>query len=142
MAKTEEFQKMTVAERQNRFFNADFKRKKVSEIERNLVSIAEVSREYQVSRTCIYKWIYKYSIMRKKSERQVVEAKSDTKKIEQLQQHIKELEQKLGQKQFMVEYYQKMIELTEKDLGIDIKKKGSISPSDGSGSTGKNTSGK
>jgi hypothetical protein len=43
----------------------------------------------------------------------------------------------VGQKQIQVEFYEKMIELTEKDLGIDIKKKGGSAPSIGSGKTGK-----
>jgi transposase len=134
MATIEEYQKMSIRERQARYFSPDFKRKKVSEIERNLVTIMEVSREYQVSHTAIYKWIYKYSKMRKKREKQVVESESDTRKITELKQKIRELERIVGQKQVEVEFLNKMIELTEEDLKIDIKKKGGLKLSSGSGS--------
>jgi len=46
--------------RQNRYFSKEFRKKKVEEIEQGLTSIAEISREYEVSRTSIYKWIYAY----------------------------------------------------------------------------------
>jgi transposase len=134
MATVEQFEKMSVRERQNRFFSPEFKRRKVSEIERNLVSVAEVCREYQVSNPAVYKWIYKYSKMRKKKERQVIESASDTRKIAELKQKIRELERLVGQKQVEVEFLNKMIEITEEDLQIDIKKKASSKLSSGSGS--------
>ncbi len=109
--------------RQNRYFSKEFRKKKVEEIEQGLTSIAEISREYEVSRTSIYKWIYAYSMHRKRQVRQVVESKSDTRKIKELQKRIKELERMLGQKQFEVEFKETMINLAEERFGIDIKKK-------------------
>ena len=38
----------------------------MSEIQRNLLTIAEVCKKHQVTRTAVYKWIYKYSLIRKK----------------------------------------------------------------------------
>ena len=61
MATLKEYEKLTVRERQNRTFSEDFKRKKVSELDRNLITISELSREHQVTSAAIYKWIYKYS---------------------------------------------------------------------------------
>jgi len=133
MATIEQFEKLGVKERQMRYFSAEFKQKKVSEIERNLVSVAEVCREYQVSGTSVYKWVYKYSKMRKKKERQVLESDSDTRKIAELKQKIKDLERLVGQKQVEVEFLNKMIEITEEDLQIDIKKKANSKLSSGSG---------
>ncbi|OQX75182.1 MAG: transposase [Bacteroidetes bacterium 4484_276] len=72
-------------------------------------------REYQVSRTSIYKWIYKYSNMRKRGVKQVVEARSDTCKIQQLKEQMKELERVIGQKQLLIDFQQKAIELAEKE---------------------------
>ncbi len=65
MANLKDYEKLTVKERINRYFSEDFKRKKVSEIERNLSSVSEICREYQVSNTAVYKWMYQYSMMRK-----------------------------------------------------------------------------
>jgi len=107
----------------NRRFSEDFKKSKVKELEKNLVSISDICKTYSVSRAAIYKWIYKYSIMAKKNVRQVVEAKSDTKKIQVLEARIKELERLVGQKQILLEFKDKMIEIAETTYGVDIKKK-------------------
>jgi transposase len=123
----------------NRRFSEDFKKSKVKELERNLASISDICKTYSVSRSAVYKWIYKYSIMAKKNIRQVVEAKSDTKKIQALEERIKELERLVGQKQILLEFKDKMIEIAEKTYGVDIKKKASSKPSSGSTSTKKDT---
>jgi transposase len=126
--------------RQNRYFSEDFKREKVREIEKNLATVAEIKREYEVSATAIYKWIYKYSTMRKKAVKQVVEAKSDTRKIHQLKEKVRELERIIGQKQILLDFQEKMIELAEEEYRVDIKKKFGTKPSSGSGTVAKNTS--
>ena len=125
--------------RHNRYFSEDFKKKRVKELENNLLSISDLCRTYQVSRTSIYRWIYKYSVMAKKQVKQVVEPKSDTKKIQLLEQRIKELEQAVGQKQMLLEIREKMIELAEETYDIDIKKKLGSKVSSGSSIIGKNT---
>jgi len=140
MATITKYYSMSVRERQNRYFSDGFKRKKVSEIDRNIITIAEISREYQVSRTSVRKWILKYSDMRKKGIKQVIEAKSDTRKIQQLKQQIKELEQVIGQKQLLIDFQQKVMELAEDEYGVDIKKKFGKKPYSGTGTTGVNTS--
>lgn len=123
MARPEDFPEMTREERQNRYFSEEIKRKLVDEIDKKLLTIAEVSRSYQVSRTSIQKWLYKYSKMRKRGKKMIVESQSDTRKIELLKEKVKQLEQVLGQKQLKIDFLEKMIELTEEDLDIEIKKK-------------------
>lgn len=139
MANIQEYEKMTVKERQNRYFDEEFKRRKVSEIERGITRVSEIKREYQVSESSIYAWICKYSRMRKKQERMVVESMSDTRKITALKEKVKELERIVGQKQIQIDFSDKMIELAEAEYGIDIKKKYSTPRSDGSGQSGKGT---
>lgn len=133
MATIKRYFTMSVQERQNRYFSDGFKRKKVQELERNLTSTAEICREYQVSRTAVRKWVIKYSDMHKKGVKQVVEAKSDTVKIQQLKQQIKELERAVGQKQLLIDFQNKVIELAEEQYDVDIKKKFGEKPSSGSG---------
>ena len=123
----------------NRYFSEDFKKKRVRELEKNLVSIADICKTYRVSRTSVYRWIYKYSSMAKKDVKQVVEAKSDTKKIQLLEERIKELERTLGQKQMLIDIKDKMIEIAEETYDIDIKKKLDSKASSGSSTTGKST---
>lgn len=140
MASLSNYHNLNQPKRHCRYFSESFRKKKVQEIEKNLVSISEICKEYHVSRTAIYKWIYKYSSMRKKQERQVVELKSDTVKIKYLQARIKELEQIVGQKQLLIDFKEKMIELAEEQYGIDIKKKYGSKVLSGSGPTEENTS--
>jgi len=139
MATVQNYEKLTVKERLHRYFSEDFKRRKVSEIERNLTSISELSRAYQVSKPAIYKWIYRYSSMRKKQEKQVVESKSDSNKILALREQVKELERIIGEKQVKLDFQDKMIQLAEQEYKVDIKKKFSGKRSSGTGFKGKFT---
>ncbi len=129
-------------DRYNRYFSVDFKKQKVRDLEKNLVSIAELCQEYELSRTSVYNWLYTYSKMIKKGERQMVERKSDTRRIQQLRERIKELERVVGQKQLQIEFQQKMIELAEETYEIDIKKKLSSKLCSGTGQTDQSTPGK
>ena len=138
MAKPEQL-KTSRALRQNRYFSEEFKKKKVDELDKKLITVAEVCREYEVTQTAVYKWIYKYSLMRKKGIKMVVEAESDTAKIKALKEHIAQLEQLLGQKQFKIDFLEKQFELAQEQYGLDLKKKQSGPPFSSSGSTGENT---
>ncbi|WP_051286109.1 transposase [Salinimicrobium terrae] len=141
MANLQDFSK-EASNRVNRYFSKSFKRKKVQEIEKNISTVAEICREYEVSTTAVYKWLYKYSRNRKRGVKQVVELMSDTHKLKDLKARIRELEQMLGQKQFEIEFKDKMIDIAEEMYDIDIKKKLGSKPLPGSGSTGKATDGK
>jgi len=139
MAKLEQLEELTTQERQYRYFSEDFKRKKVLEIERGLTSIGEIKRQYQVSGTAIYKWIYKYSMGKEKGERMVLESKSDTVKIKLLKEQVAQLERLVGQKQIKIDFLEKMIEIAGEEYGIDIKKKHSTQQSSVSGKAEKLT---
>ena len=122
-----------------RSFSVEFKQKKVEELEQNITSIPDICKTYSVSRSSVYKWIYKYSIMAKKQVKQVVEAKSDTQTIKALRERIKELERVIGQKQLLIEFKEKMIEIAETTYKIDIKKKVVSKLSSGTTTTDKST---
>jgi len=123
----------------NRSFSEEFKKEKVRELERNISSVSDICKTYTVSRTSVYRWIYKYSAMAKKQVKQIVEAKSDTRKIRALEERIKELERIVGQKQLLLEFNEKMIEIAEATYGVDIKKKVGSKLSSGTISTEKST---
>lgn len=123
----------------HRYFSEEFKRGKVRELERNMSSVSDICMTYSVSRTSVYRWIYKYSAMAKKQVKQVVEAKSDTQKIKALEDRIKELERIVGQKQLLLEFKDKMIEIAEVTYNVDIKKKVGSKLSSGTTLTGKIT---
>ena len=121
MAKRQQFQQ-SIEERRRRTFSEEFKRKKVREIEQKIATIADVSREYEVRASNVSKWLTIYSTNRMKSVRTIVESESDTRKIFDQQQKIAELERIIGQKQLLIDFQAKMMELTEQEYGIDIKK--------------------
>lgn len=60
--------------------------------------------------------------MAKKQVRQVVGAKSDTEKSNLLQNRINELERIIGQKQLLIDFQDKVIEIAESTYEVDIKK--------------------
>jgi transposase len=138
MAKVEQL-RIEVSKRRSRYFSEDFKRKKVEDLDKKLTTVSEICREYEVSHTAVYNWIYKYSVMKKKGVKMVVEAESDTAKIKALRQHISELEQLLGQKQFEIDFLKKQMEIASDQYGIDLKKKRFGKPSHGIGSIEGNT---
>lgn len=138
MAKRQQF-KLSTDERRRRTFSEEFKRKKVREIEQKITTIAEVSREYEVRPSNVSKWLTRYSTNRMKAVRTIVESESDTRKIFDQQQKIAELERIIGQKQLLIDFQAKMMELTEQEYGIDIKKKFEKKPLSGTGSIGNNS---
>lgn len=117
----------------NRSFSDKFKKDIVRRVEKNELTVSEVAIEFEVSRTSVYKWVYKYSNLYKKGLKQVIEPMSSTKKIKDLQSRIKELEQIVGQKQIKLDYFEKLIEISESDYNIDILKKKDSKRSSGSG---------
>ena len=137
MARSDQLSKTST--RNTRYFSEEFKRKKVEEVEKRITSISEICRQYEVSNTAVYKWIYKYSLMRKKGVKMVVEAQSDTAKLKALKDHIAQLEQLLGQKQFEIDFIKKQMEIASESYGVDFKKKPSGKPSSGSGDKGEST---
>lgn len=141
MANPEAF-KIKPTKRQSRVFSESFRKMRVREIERNLTTVLMVSREFEVSTTSVYRWLNKYSTLRARQLRQIVEPMSDAQKVKDLRKKIQELEQLIGQKQIQIEFKDKMIELAEEMYRVDIKKKLGSKLSSGSGSTGKNTGGK
>lgn len=138
MAKREQFS-LTLAERQRRSFSETFKRDKVREIDRGLLRVSEVCKQYSVSRTSVQRWIRRYGIQNESQERIIIETMSDTRALQELKERIAELERLVGQKQIEVEYYKKMIDLAQEHYGIAIKKNYSTQPCDTSGLDEKKT---
>ena len=121
MARLEQ-EKMSISERRMRRFSDNFKLKKVREIELKQVKVSEICKQYEVSSVSVYKWIEKYGMNKKKEDRLIVESESDTKQLLLLKKKVAELEQIIGQKQVLLDFKDKMIEIAEQTYGIAIKK--------------------
>lgn len=118
-----------------RYFSEDFKRKVVESYERGEMSVLQLSRSYKIHPSLVYDWIYKFSNYNAKQV-QVVEMKdSQTNRIKELEDQIKQLEQTVGQKQMKIDFLEKLIELANETYSIDVKKNSYTPPSGGSKST-------
>ncbi len=123
--------------RKTRRYTDEFKKQLVSEFESGKFSVLELSRLHGIHFQNIYDWIYKFSHFNKQGYRVVEMKDSSKKKVKYLEQKIKNLEQIVGQKQIMIDYLDKMMEIAKDELDIDIKKNFNTSQSAGSGKTKK-----
>ena len=119
---------MNEAERRRRHFSDNFKKSKVQELELGRLTISELKRQYEVSSTTIYRWIANFGTMKNKPERIIVETDSDTKELLLLKQKIADLERTVGQKQVLIDFYDKLIDIAEIEYKVDIKKKFGTNP--------------
>ena len=131
--------KVKKPDKRNRYFSDEFKRQKVKEVDENLLTVIEIAQEYEVSRTAVYRWIYKYSKRFEQGVCHVVQLESEQEKTKKLKVRVAELERVIGQKQMKIDYLEKMIEIGEKELGVDLKKKFVTPPLTGTGPTEGNT---
>lgn len=95
------------------------------------VTVQQISDLYQVSRTSIYRWLYKYSEL-ERGVKTVVQMQSEEQKSKELLQRVSELERIIGQKQLELDINQKIFEYLNQELGYDVKKKYEQRSSNGS----------
>ena len=122
----------------NRHFSVDFKRKKVEDLTKGLVSIRDLCSMYEVSRATVYKWIYLYGSV-ERGTKTVVQMDSEQHKTKILLQRVAELERIIGQKQMEIDYLNKAFEFATEEVGYDLKKKYAQAHSNGSVNTPKDT---
>lgn len=109
--------------RQRRQFSPTLRKQVVRLVESGRLGVSAAAREYQVSTTTIYRWIYRYSTYNQKGAVLVVDKQSQDKQLEQMRQRIAELERAVGHKQMQIDYYEKFIEIASEEVGKDLKKK-------------------
>jgi transposase-like protein len=117
---------------QRRCFSEQFKQAKVKELIEKRLTIHQLCQLYEVSRTSVYKWLYKYSPHHQQKTTLVVQMESEALKTQQLLQQVAELERAVGQKQLEIDFLNKLLE-----LGFDLKKNYSARHLNGSVISGK-----
>jgi len=108
--------------RKRRRYSDEFKQELVKLFESGKYSVLQMERLYGVSNASIYDWIYKFSTFNEKSYRVVEMKESSSKKLQELEAKVKELEQIVGRKQIMIDYLNKMVDIAKEEYNIDIKK--------------------
>lgn len=123
MSKKAKKNKLELNDNCNRTFSKEFKKEKVKELINKQISIKEICEIYSVSRTSVYNWLYLFSPHHNRGTKQVIEMESEGARTKKLLAKVAELHRIIGQKQLMIDYQSKLIELTSEQLGYDIKKK-------------------
>ena len=118
-----------------RIFSEQLKKKIIKDIDEGKTNVTGAGREYQVSNVAIYRWLKKYSAHLHPSTTIVMQMDSEQYRSRELEKKIAELESVIGRKQMEIDYLNKLIELSGKDLGIDLKKNINTVASIGSGNT-------
>lgn len=126
--------KLKLEVKQRRSFSNEFKKTKVQELIEKRVTVGELCRLYDVSRTSVYKWLYKYSKDYQRKSILVVQMESEGYKTQRLQQRVAELERVIGQKQMEIDFLNKLLEIGSDEMGFDLKKNFSIRLLNGTGS--------
>lgn len=110
-----------------------FKQELISEISSGLLSTLEASKKYGVGRTSIVRWCRAGGVrsgieqidlllesMESKEQKPDLPLPED---IEGLKQHLRELEVRLRTAEMRAHAAELIIDIAEKDLGLDIRKK-------------------
>jgi len=127
--------KKRVKLRTHRVFSEEFKKARVKEYESGEYSVVELSRLFNIHGTVIYRWIHSYSCYNQKRVILVEMKDSGQQKLKDYEKRIADLERIVGQKQLSIDYLEKMIDLSEQEYNVDIKKKANTPLSPGSGQT-------
>lgn len=115
-----------------RSFSIEFKKAKVLELSKRLITVTQLSRLYGVTATSVYKWIHLYSAT-PIGVKTVVQMDSEQAKTGYLLNRVAELERSVGQKQLEIDYLNKLIVMLGEELNIDLKKKAEQLRLNGSG---------
>lgn len=118
-----------------RRYSKSFKKARVAEYERGEFTVQQLSRMYGFSHQSMYNWIYKYSRFSEQNIQVVEHKQSSSEKLKEVIKENKELKEKLGEKQIMIDYLEQLIKVAEEDYGMDIKKNADTPHSDGSDKT-------
>ena len=114
--------KVALSSNKLRSFSIEFKKAKVLELSKGVITVNQLSKLYGVSAPSIYKWIHLYSAT-PIGVKTVVQMDSEQAKTGYLFKRVAELERSVGQKQLEIDYLNKLIEMLGEELNIDLKKK-------------------
>jgi transposase-like protein len=121
----------TLEIRERRIFSEAVKKQVVKDLLARRSTVKQMARAHQTSITSVYNWLYKYSGLHEQKCTLVVQMDSEAKKNNDLQARIAGLERIVGQKQLEIDFLNKLLELGSNELGFDLKKSFSTSPSNG-----------
>lgn len=128
--------------KQQRQFSATLKQSIVDQFDRGQLSAIQISREYSVSESTVYRWIYTYSRHNTKGTIIVMDKKKQANEVQTLKQRIAELERTIGTKQMQLDYYEMYVKTMDELAPEELKKKWKSRDYTGSTRTEKSTGGR
>lgn len=113
---------MTVEERRRRRFSEEFRKEQVRLIESGQLTIADVSRLYQVKRESIKRWLDKYAVKELPGQI-IIQAQEEINRIKELERQANHYKKVIGEQQLELLYLRECINLAKERLGEDFEKK-------------------
>jgi transposase-like protein len=113
---------MTVEERRRRRFSEEFRKEQVRLIEIEELTIADVSRLYQVKRASIKRWLAKYSTKELPSQI-IIQTQAEVNRIKELERQSTHLKKVIGEQQLELLYLRECLALAKERVGEDFEKK-------------------
>ena len=119
-----EFWNRYVVGRKQQGYSESFKRKVVFEVDSGLISKEEARRRYNIpGKTTVLNWCRLYGKVKEMPEEAMVDKEELVKELEQLRKENERLQKDLENAELKAFAYEKLIEVAEKRLGVEIKKK-------------------
>ena len=115
--------------RERKFYSEEFKERALSAYRNSNASMLMVAERFGLSRNTFSSWVFRKrtsSNSKKRNKLAVLNALTMTKEelsVEAMKERIKELEHQLSVEKIRSESLSKMIEIAERELQIDIRKK-------------------
>ncbi len=128
--------KFQIESKYNRNFSEEFKKQKVKDLVEKKITVQELSKLYEITRSTVYKWLYLYSNI-EQGTKTVVQMESEYTKTKELQERLAFYERTVGQKQMEIDYLEQVLKLGSEEVGFDIKKKYAPTCLSNSGKTSK-----
>ena len=108
--------------RTQRYFSEEARKSIVFDLDANRTTVAEVCRQYEVSKSAVYKWLAAYSPLSQKNLAQAEDYQSVRQRRIELEKKVAELKKLLIKQEVEAAYLHELINIASSELGIDLIK--------------------
>jgi len=113
------------------YYSDSFKLGVIRRIVNGEISKEQARREYEIGgKTTVLKWMRKFGYCTDSFTQPIMAEPYDDKDPKELQKKVQLLENQLQNERIRSEFLQTMIDVAERELGINIRKKSDTNPSD------------
>lgn len=115
--------------RERKFYSEEFRERVLTAYYNSNESVDMIARRFQVKRDTVSSWVYRKRVTSKSKESSkfvvssVIPMKEEKLPIEAMEERIRELEQQLAKEKMRSTCLDTMIDIAERELKIDIRKK-------------------